>query len=385
MMFKKLLLLCVMLIPTLALTVRAQDATPTATPLPAIMADPSKYKVEEILRRTFITSVVWASDGRMFWTEKGGVVGVMAADGTVQDDPVLTVEVRTLNEEGLLSMVLDPKFDDNHYFYVFYTSPPSVSHTKAADLVVRYTLDGGTAKAPLELLRIEIADDSANQHNGGRLKFGPKDGFLYLTIGDLGNRLGAGNFNAITSKFHRFAVLNDKLVAAPGNPFPGDSTWVSGLRNNFEFAFDPVNNLIFATENGPECDDEIDLIIPGQDYGWAGNTDCSRPLVERQASGVKPLVSWTPTIAPTGIIVYSGAPFPEWDGKLFYCSWNVGLLNYFDLNEKHTKLVGDQTNVPLPEDVQCRIELAQGPDGNIYFSDVTRLYKISPADTATGG
>src|SRR5689334_13028824 len=116
MMFKKLLLLCVMLIPALALTVRAQDATPTATPLPPIMADPSKYKVEEILRRTFITSVVWASDGRMFWTEKGGVLGVMAADGTVQDDPVLTVEVRTLNEEGLLSMALDPKFDDNHYF-----------------------------------------------------------------------------------------------------------------------------------------------------------------------------------------------------------------------------------------------------------------------------
>jgi glucose/arabinose dehydrogenase len=385
MMFKKLLLLCVMLIPALTLTVRAQDATPTATPLPPIMADPSKYKVEEILRRTFITSVVWAADGRMFWTEKGGVVGVMAADGTVQADPVAQVEVRTLNEEGLLSMALDPKFDENHYFYVFYTSPPSVSHTKAGDLVVRFTEDNGIGKDPLELLRIEIADDSANQHNGGRLKFGVKDNFLYLSIGDLGNRLAAGDFNAITSKIHRFAVLNDKIVAAPGNPFPGDSTWASGLRNNFEYTFDPVNGLIFATENGPECDDEIDLIIPGQDYGWAGNTDCNRPLAEREASGVKPLVTWTPTIAPTGIIVYDGAPFPDWDGKLFYCSWNIGLLNYFDLNEKHTKLVGDQTNVPLPEDVQCRIELTQGPDGNIYFSDVTRLYKISPADAATGG
>jgi glucose/arabinose dehydrogenase len=378
-MRRRLTLIFPVMLFTMSFHVFAQEATPEATTF-----DTNAYKVETVLDRLFVTSIVWASDGRMFWTEKGGVVGTMDPDGTIQEDPVISVAVQALNEQGLLSIALDPKFDENHYFYVFYTLPPSVDNAGPINVIMRYEYVDGVGKNPVRLFRIDIPLNSKNEyadlHNGGRLKFGPEDGFLYVSIGDLGVRATGDDFNVIMGKIHRFAISNNTLIPAPGNPFPGNSTWITGVRNTFAFAFDPLNGLIFATENGPSCDDEINLIIPGQNYGWTADIDCNAPQAQRQASGVAPLVSWTPTIAPTGIIVYNGTAFPDWDGKVFYCAWKTQEMRFFQLNEKHTRFVGDSVLVQLPEDKQCSIELAEAPDGSIYYSDITGVYRIVPTE-----
>jgi glucose/arabinose dehydrogenase len=378
-MYKRLMLIVLIMLLTVSLPVFAQEATPEP-----ITMDPNAFTVETVMDRIFVTSIVWASDGRMFWTEKDGVVGTMAPDGTIQEEPVIKLEVQTFNEQGLLSIALDPKFDENHLFYLFYTLPASIDNAGPINVITRFEYVDGIAQTPVRLFRIDIPANSKNEyvnlHNGGRLKFGPEDGFLYVSIGDLGMKSAGQDFNVMTGKLHRFAVSNNTLLPAPGNPFAGNSTWVTGVRNTFGFTFDPMTGLILATENGPECDDEINLLIPGQNYGWTADIDCNAPQALRQAAGIPPLVSWTPTIAPTGIILYDGAVFPEWKDAVFYCAWNPQVMGVFRLNEKHTRFVGDGVLVPLPKDKACAIEVAEGPDGYIYYSNIMGVYRIVPAE-----
>ena len=338
------------------------------------------YTVESLVEQPYITSIVWASDGRMFWTEKEGRVHVMSPDGEIQEEPVIEVEVDIAIENGLQSMALDPNFDENHYFYVFYTSPISITTPTLSNLIVRFTEQDGIGINPLEMLRVEMPRNNFNLHNGGRLRFGPNDGFFYVSIGDMGIPTAGQDFNALGGKIHRFAISGNTLVAAPGNPYPGNSVWVTGLRNTFAFAFDPETGYLFATENGPECDDEINLIVAGQNYGWVANVDCSEPLTARQASGVLPLITWTPTIAPTGIMIYGGEAFPGWQGQLFFCSYIRAELFRVHLNEFHTRFEDEPIRVPAPNEQRCQIELEESPEGYIYYTNIHGMFRIVPTE-----
>jgi aldose sugar dehydrogenase len=377
-MYKKFVFFLLLLMASISV-VAAQEATEAPT-----IPYRSNYKSEVVMERIFITSIVWASDGRMFWTEKDGIVGTMSPDGVIQEDPVVSITVQAINEQGLLSIALDPKFDENHFFYVFYTMPPDINNPSPGNVIVRYTYEDGAAASPVQLYRIDIPKGDGVEfrdlHNGGRLLFGPKDGFLYVSLGDLGIREAGQDFNVPSGKIHRFLVSGTTLIPAPGNPFPGNSTWISGVRNTFSFTFDPLTGLFFATENGPDCDDEINLIIPGQNYGWSADINCDSPIELRQASGIKPMISWTPTIAPTGIMLYDGDVFPDWKGKLFYCAWKPEEMGFFELNEKHTQFVGEAVIIELPGAKKCSIELAQGPDGLIYYSNLTGMYRLEPLE-----
>lgn len=338
------------------------------------------YKVEQINDRFMVTSIIWDSNGRMFWTEKDGVVGTMSPDGVIQEEPVIQVTVWNPNEDGLLSIVLDSAFDESHYFYVFYTAPVSLDNPEISNLIVRYSYveENGISRGidPLLMMRIVIPTVDMNLHNGGRMKFG-EDGSLYVTIGDMGDRTQAQDFTKIGGKIHRFVVVGDHFVPAPNNPLIGNSVWAFGVRNTFAFDFDPMGGL-FATENGPDCEDEINRILPGQNYGWTSDINCDDPLPIRQSVGMLPFVTWTPTIAPTGILYYTGEAFPTWQNQVFYCSWKVQQLRRYHLTPDHSAFDGDSIEVDVPNDAHCMIELAQGPDGYIYYSSVNGIYRIVP-------
>lgn len=362
------LLLCLIL--STVILAQAQDATEEPDENP-------QYVIEQVIEQPFITSIVWTSDGRMFWSEKEGRVRFMNPDGTVPEEPVIEVEVLTENEQGLLSMVLDPKFDENNFFYVFYTAKESVANPSPANLIVRYTLQDGIGTAPVQLLRIELPDNEFALHNGGRLRFGA-DGFFYVSIGDMGNLSAPQDLNNIGGKIHRYVVAGTQLVPAPGNPYLGNSVWALGVRNTFSFVFDSLSTAIFATENGPECDDEINRIVPAGNYGWTNRVDCNNPIDVRQAEGLKPMISWTPTIAPTGILIYTGESFLGWQNQLFYCSFKLEELRRVKLTEDRTAFAGEPELVSAPKDQRCQIEIAQGPDGNIYYSNIFGMFRLRP-------
>ena len=369
-MFRSLLLLVCLCI-VLVVPVAAQDAPPA-------VAEPA-FRVEEVVKADMVTSIVFTADGSMYWTEKLGVVRRMAPDGTVQADPVVQVEAKTDNEQGLLSIAFDPKFEENRLFYIFYTRLPIATQKVGQDVIVRYRMDE-TYKGvePVQLLAIDLPDNDRNEHNGGRLRFAA-DGSLYYSLGDLGFAAAGQDTASPLAKIHRVIVAGNQLVAAPGNPQAGQSMWAMGVRNTFSFAFDPVSKGILATENGPACDDEINLIYPGQNYGWGLSVNCDNPLPLRQIDGRPPLISWTPTVAPTGIMVYDGDAFPAWKGQVFFCTFKTFGPYHVQMNEKHTQFAGDPVLLPLQPGQECFIEIMQGPDGYIYYSHISAIYRLVPA------
>lgn len=361
----------IMVLLLMGITARAQDASS----LP--------YQVELLYKVPLITSMVWAPDGRLFFTDKNGPVYVASAEGELQDTPLLTLEVRQENEDGVQSIALDPNFAENGYFYIYYTPVPEADGSMF-NVVTRFTERDGTAVEPVDMLRFPN-QSPLHQHHGGRLAFGP-DGYLYLSVGDLSHwNVRSQNTDDIEGKIHRFAVVGDELQIPDDNPFPGSSVWAYGIRNAYSFIFDPLSGHLFATGNGPDCDDAVYEIDPGDNFGWGliemggdDKTYCDNP--ERLAGAKPALIYYTPTIAPTGITVYQGEAFPDWQGDLLYCAFKPMQMYRVALDETRNEFVGDPTPVDTGSEMGCSIEVAVGPDGLIYYTNLIGMYRLSPVE-----
>jgi aldose sugar dehydrogenase len=159
-----------------------------------------------------------------------------------------------------------------------------------------------------------------------------------------------------------------------GNPIPGDPEWVRGLRNTFDLAVHPVTGGIFASENGPMSDDEINFVDVGKNYEWGAVAPIPPPLI-----GFK-VTTWTPVIAPTGVAFYTGGGFgPGFDDNLFvlgYVGADIRRLvlsgaAFTDLDAEIPFAsfvdVGDVDNKPL--DVVFRA-------GDLYVSTFTAIWRI---------
>lgn len=151
----------------------------------------------------------------------------------------------------------------------------------------------------------------------------------YLAIGEYYIPANAQNVDVIPGKINRFQVTEDGLIAAPGNPF-GTATYAYGIRNTFDFDFDPylfsVTGQLYGADNGPDCDDELNLIVPGGNYGWRDGFPCDDTNPQNPEKYIYPIWSITPTEAPTGVAVYTGWQIPEWRGQVFFCAWKTGKM-----------------------------------------------------------
>ena len=196
--------------------------------------------------------------------------------------------VRPDGEGGLLGVAVSPEFTDDHSIFVYFTAASD-------NRVVRLTFADGKATEPTVVLR---GIPKAGNHNGGRLAFGP-DGFLYVTTGDAGDSARSQDKDALGGKILR---ITKDGKAAPGNPFSGSPVWSYGHRNVQGIAWAPDGRM-FASEFGQNTWDELNLIVPGRNYGW--------PVVEGRSgrSGfTDPLAQWpTSDASPSGIAVADGA------------------------------------------------------------------------------
>jgi glucose/arabinose dehydrogenase len=314
-------------------------------------------------------SMVFAPDGRWFFTERTtGLVRLVTGDQflPVYQAPVVG-DVRS--ERGLLGITLDPSFAANGYAYIYYTGTTGGSQIE--NRVERFTLQGSTGISPTLLLTVPLDDDQVKIHNGGNLHFGP-DGKLYVSIGDYFDDANGQDIRTMPAKIHRFAPTVP-LSAPTNNPFHdgsgpnADSIYAYGFRNPFDFDFDPVSGAIFAGDNGVACDDEVNRVLSGYNYGWRTDypscDDAGPGGPDPATNTIPPLFFWSSSVAPTGVTFYHGDLFPEWKNDLFVCHWKSGELHRFKLNGARDAIASHT----ILADVVCHVDVETGGDGALYF------------------
>ncbi|MEK6206236.1 MAG: PQQ-dependent sugar dehydrogenase [Chloroflexota bacterium] len=292
-------------IPT---TAPPSTASPTPTPSPRI----GPAVVENVQLVAAGLRAPWAidlaPDGRLFVTERAGRVRVvqLGQGGGLRPDPWATVPASTSNdgEKGLLGLALDPDFASNRFVYIYYSYAASGGATRNKLVRIRDANDRGVEET---ILLDGIPGN--NNHDGGRVKFGP-DGKLYVTTGDAENGANAQNPGSLAGKVLR---LNKDGSIPADNPTAGSPVYSLGHRNVQGLAWHPDTGALYETEHGPSnpfpncCNDEVNLIVPGGNYGWptvrggAGDPRFRDPLVD---SGR--LETWAP----------SGAAFATRPGPL---------------------------------------------------------------------
>ncbi len=246
--------------------------------------------------------MAFAQDGRIFFTERPGFLRVIEG-GKVREAPLLELPSTGLGEGGLLGLALDPNFAANGTAYVYQTYR---NGDAVKNRVLRLSIGQETAKVESTLIE-DIPGSST--HNGGRMKFGP-DGFLYITTGDAAKRELAQQKDSLAGKILRLAPDG----SVPGdNPFPGSPVYSWGHRNPQGLAWQPDTGALFSSEHGQSAHDELNLIIPGANYGWPliqGDETDTRDGVSLKA----PLAhSGSETWAPSGMAFITQGP---WKGRL---------------------------------------------------------------------
>jgi glucose/arabinose dehydrogenase len=306
--------------------------------------------------------VAFLPDGGFLVTELGGTLRRIAPDGTVGEPIAGVPEVYRASQGGLFDVLLAPDFAGSGVLYLSYAEGPPESNATA---VARARLEGDALTNVEVIFRAAPRKDTP-VHYGGRMAW-LADGTLLLTTGDgFDYREAAQDLGSQMGKVIRMSA--DGSPAA-GNPF-AEAPWVwsYGHRNPQGLGV-ASDGTVWLHEHGPKGGDEVNIIEPGVNYGWPVitygldyNGAYVSPFTEMEGMR-QPLHVWTPSIAPSGLTVYEGALFPQWQGDLF-----VGALVDRDvrrLDVEDGEIVGEEV---LFGEIGERIrDVATGPDGAIYI------------------
>ncbi len=302
--------------------------------------------------QSFITTVAFSPDGQMFFIEKNtGLVKVVLGPDSVRPAPFFQFQVNNAGERGGLGLTFHPAYPDSPYVYCYVTIPLPV----LANVIVRLEDSLGFGARPDTIFRAPITVGATN-HNGGNIRFG-SDGKLYVTIGEYAQPSWAQDTCRVQGKILR---LNYDGTIPNDNPIACAPIFAYGLRNSYDFCFHPQTGALYASENGPNANDEVNLILPGRNYGW--------PIV--QCAPGNPayedaLICWTPTNAPTGIVVAWNSQIQEFNAKLLMTDWNFGVLHLMSLSANGDSILSDEHIFDYSSGL---VDVEQGPDGLFYLT-----------------
>ncbi len=316
------------------------------------------------------TTAEFSPDGRLFILEKNGTIRIFK-NGALLSRPFLRVPASTLGEQGLLGIAFHPQFQRNGYFYLYRTTRA----TPATNIVERYQAFGDRASFESRVPIIQgIRADGLN-HNGGCVRFGP-DGKLYVSTGDSTQGHLSQLLTSLNAKILR--VNPDGTIPAD-NPFANRTDarpeiFCYGLRNPWRFVFHPISKLMVIGDVGDARFEEINIGIPGANYGW--------PTAEGPSNDpnfINPSYSYDHSeggAAVTPGFFYTGRKFPgRYSNKLFFSDFARNFI-------KTVKLDPLGTAAPIVEffatDVDTPVHLTQAPDGSfiyvsIYTGEIRRV------------
>ncbi|MAU53953.1 MAG: hypothetical protein CMN17_16635 [Roseovarius sp.] len=315
-------------------------------------------------------------DGGVLVTERGGRL-LHVTDGRMQAVAGVP-EVAARGQGGLLDVLVPRDFAATREIFLSFAKPQAGG---AGTAVARARLSADAAR--LEDLRVifeMVPGSSGGRHFGSRLVEGT-DGHLHVTVGERGDRPSAQDLGRENGSVLRIA--RDGTIP-PDNPFVGrpgarPAIWSWGHRNPQGAALD-LEGRLWVVEHGAKGGDEINRIRRGANYGWPvisyGRHYSGAKIGEgtRKAGMEQPEFYWDPSIAPSGMMIYSGALWPEWRGDIFVGSLKFGLIS---------RLTGDPLTeaerLGSPETARVR-DIREAPDGSIWFLSVGNgaAYRITP-------
>ena len=344
--------LCIALVAVLGLTLTPSSST----------ALPKRTKVETYKGGLdFPVDMAWVpGTKKIFFTEKdSGKVRVL--NGRDLDTTAcVDIDVNSEGERGALGITLHPQFKSNHWLYVYYTNASPVENR-----VTRYTVRKDRCTEANNI--VTGITSSSGYHTGGQLEFiGNK---LFVSVGESHQAAEAQDRSSRLGKILR---INGDGSVPEGNPFGNDNpVWAYGVRNPFGLAHRPGTNRLYGTENGPQCDDEVNLIRKGRNYGWGSNYDCGTRGVGDNPVG--PLVRYSNVIVPTDPWWYRGR-MKSLSGSLYMGDYGDGRLHRLVMNRRGTRVTADRiiySGDPI-------VDVSKGPGGWLYFMTPSAILRIVP-------
>lgn len=338
-------------------------------------------------------SMAWLPNGDMLVTEaKAGRLRVIR-DGVLLPDAISGVpEVYSMGQGGLFDVVPHPDFANNQLLYLSYSKPLGGRDSTTA--VIRGRLANG---ALTNVEEIFVANAAGASHFGGRMAF-DADGYLFVTLGDRQAPPSGdlANHPAQDRSNHHGVIvrLNDDGTVPSDNPFVGQSgiepaIYSYGHRSPQGLAINPETGVMLMTEHGPQGGDELNIVKAATNYGWpvvghGVNYGPGAPIHQSKTlEGMEdPIHYWVPSIATSGLAIYTGSRFPMWHGSVFVGGLAGQQLARLTLTEDGTDVITEETLLPGIGRVR---DVRQGPDGLIYVAiedrsrQPTAIVRLEPA------
>lgn len=317
------------------------------------------------------TTMQFAPDGRIFIAQQNGNIRIVE-NNVLLSTPFLSISVNSTGERGLLGIAFDPNFATNQYIYIYYTTSTSPIHNR----VSRVTANGNIMEADSENILLELNNLSgATNHNGGAMHFGP-DGKLYIAVGDNANGLNSQSFDNLLGKILR---INPDGSIPTDNPFYSSTTgnnraiWTLGLRNPFNFAFQPGTGRMFINDVGQNTWEEINDGITGSNYGWpttegpTSNPSFRSPLYAYQHLSGECSIIGSAFYNPTAL------QFPaSYTGDYFYADYCASWIRHYDP-------VTDTVEDFATNTTNAIVDVKIASDGSLYYltrGGSGRVYRI---------
>jgi glucose/arabinose dehydrogenase len=341
-------------------------AAPASAGVP-FTADPVVTGLDAPIAFTF------TQNGRIFYVEKE--TGEIRIYNPATDHDALFYEMPGVvgdGERGMLGIALHPAYPSRPFVYVYATRMVDGS---LKNQILRLTDTSGNGRDRRTIY--SSAASSVPYHNGGHIAFGP-DKQLYAIVGDAHAAANAQDLSDTRGKILRMTPLGKR---PSDNPIPRSKVFAYGIRNSFGFTFDPVTGELWETENGPSCNDEVNHIaVGGRNYGWGPRQDCGSLPAPRDTnnSGPRPRIQpelwYEVPVAITGITFCDGCGLTGSEGDMFIGNNNHGDIRRVPLDEGRDTVDGIGIDVFDGENV---LSLETGPDGAIYFSDFSGIYRLT--------
>jgi glucose/arabinose dehydrogenase len=312
-------------------------------------------------------SLAFLPTGELLVTERAGRLRIVR-NGVLDPQPIGGVpDVLAQGQGGLLEVSLHPRFAENRFVYLTYSKRGERGHTTA---LARGRLEGNTLADVRDLFVAEAWSTGGPLHFGSRLAWG-RDGTLFMTVGERNERDRSQDTMQHAGKILR---LRDDGTVPPDNPFVGRAgfrpeIYSYGHRNMQGLTVHPETGQLWETEHGPQGGDELNIILPGRNYGWPiatyGREYTGQFISAPAREGIEaPVTVWVPSIALSGMVFYTGDRLPGWKGNLF-----VGGLGGLQLTRVVFADGGPIGREALLGELRLRIrDVRQGPDGALYVA-----------------